>query len=115
MNIISAILAGLGLVIGSSIIIGIIDVWFPHWFPTGYPHFRLLLGDELRLLRETADLGIDHVEVGLGWSTGKVFRLEAGLSRVKLNDIRKMASMYGLSEREKAILLHRARHAQLYR
>jgi hypothetical protein len=59
---------------------------------------RVLLGRELRELRETA--GLDHkaVAAGVGWPVPKIYRSETGIGALRANEIDQLLELYGADD-----------------
>ncbi len=67
----------------------------------GPTYLRVMLGKELRTLRERAGLTAESVSVDLGFSRSKVSRVEGGdIPLPKLSDLEKLMDKYGVSEPE---------------
>jgi transcriptional regulator with XRE-family HTH domain len=67
---------------------------------------------ELRRLRDRAGLIAEDVAAKLGWHRSKIIRIELGHSRVTLNDVRDLLTLYKASEEERESLMALARQAR---
>jgi transcriptional regulator with XRE-family HTH domain len=74
---------------------------------------RLLVGAQLRRLREAANLTCEEVARAIHGSGSKVSRLETGRTGFKPADLAVLLSLYGVSEDESATLLALARQANM--
>lgn len=72
---------------------------------------RLLVGAQLRTLREAANLTCEEVARTIHGSSSKISRLETGRTGFKLGDLAVLLSLYGVSEDESATLLALAKQA----
>lgn len=62
----------------------------------------MVLGGHLRKKREgRADLRQQVVAKELGWSKSKVSRIESGLNAIKLDDLERLFSLYGVDEEDR--------------
>ncbi|MGA8117104.1 MAG: helix-turn-helix transcriptional regulator [Actinocatenispora sp.] len=59
---------------------------------------RRQLGRELRKLRTAADLKIEQVTSGFGWSRSKLFRIEKGEVPTSRTDVMAMCQLYGAAD-----------------
>jgi transcriptional regulator with XRE-family HTH domain len=59
---------------------------------------RVLLGRELKELREAAGLDQPHVAEMIGWHAPKVYRSETGVGGLKAGEIDQLLELYGASE-----------------
>ena len=73
--------------------------------------FGLRLRTRLRQAREAARLTQEQVGSGLGWSAKKLNRIETGATPVTPEDVRKLATVYGLGPVETEALLVEAERA----
>ena len=65
----------------------------------GPTYLRVLLGKELRALRERAGLTAEGVSLELGFSRAKVSRVELGdIPIPKLGDLEKLMDKYGVTD-----------------
>jgi transcriptional regulator with XRE-family HTH domain len=72
---------------------------------------RLLVGAQLRRLREAAGLTCEEVARSIHGSASKISRLETGRTGSKLGDLAVLLDLYGVSEDEGATLLALAKQA----
>lgn len=73
---------------------------------------RRRLAAELRRLRESRDLTLDHVADRLHWSASKLSRIENAKTGVKPTDVRRLLELYGLSDTPADDLMTLAREAE---
>jgi hypothetical protein len=74
---------------------------------------RRQLGMELRRLRETAKITIDHVAERLECSASKISRIETGQTGVTPRDVRDMLRIYSVDSEYAETLMQIAREARL--
>lgn len=67
---------------------------------------------ELRVLREKAGLNWEKVARQLGWSTSKVYRIEADKVGVILRDVRRLLTLYKVTGAQREALLELAKQAR---
>jgi transcriptional regulator with XRE-family HTH domain len=67
---------------------------------------------ELRVLREKAGLNWEKVARQMGWSTSKVYRIEADKVGVILRDVRRLLTLYKVTGAEREALLELAKQAR---
>ncbi|MEO3746937.1 helix-turn-helix transcriptional regulator [Plantactinospora sp. B5E13] len=67
---------------------------------------------ELRRIRDRAGLIAEDVAAGLGWHRTKVIRIELGHSRVTLNDVQNLLTLYKATDEEQESLTALARQAR---
>ncbi|MER5393412.1 helix-turn-helix transcriptional regulator [Saccharopolyspora sp. NPDC002686] len=73
---------------------------------------RLVLGAELRELRENADLSADEAAAALGWYRNKVSKIETGESKLSDKDVQAMVALYGAKEKSVDRVLEMAKDAR---
>jgi transcriptional regulator with XRE-family HTH domain len=73
---------------------------------------RRRLGAELRRLRDTANLTIEHVAEQLECSASKISRIETGQIGASPRDVRDMLEIYQVPETEAEVLIEVAREAR---
>ena len=73
---------------------------------------RRRLGNELRRLREAANLTIEVVAAHLYCSTSTVSRIEKARVRVTISVVRDMLELYGVTNQQREALVQLAREAQ---
>ena len=66
--------------------------------PVGPVIVRRRLGNELRRLREDANLRLDAVAAELEVSQSKISRIETGHSTAKIWDVRNLLTLYGIGD-----------------
>lgn len=69
--------------------------------PVGPVIVRRRLGQELRRLREEADLRLDAVAAEMEMSPSKISRIETGQSPAKTWDVRNLLTLYGITDDER--------------
>jgi transcriptional regulator with XRE-family HTH domain len=74
---------------------------------------RLLVGAQLRRLREAANLTCEEVARSISGSGSKISRLENGRTGFKVGDLTVLLSLYGVGEEESATLLALAKQANM--
>jgi len=62
---------------------------------------RRRLGQELRALRESKGMTVEHVAKELDWSPSKVSRIETTSIRVGTVDLRALLDLYGVTEKDR--------------
>jgi transcriptional regulator with XRE-family HTH domain len=67
---------------------------------------------ELRVLREKAGLNWEKVARQMGWSTSKVYRIEADKVGVILRDVRRLLTLYKVTGTQREALLELAKQAR---
>ena len=73
---------------------------------------RLLLGSQLRRLREAADIAPDRAGYEIRASRSKISRMETGRVGFKTRDVEDLLTLYGITgEQERAKYLHLARES----
>jgi transcriptional regulator with XRE-family HTH domain len=84
---------------------------YPHAGPTVA---RMLLGAQLRRLREEAGITREHAGETIRASGSKISRLELGRTGFKIRDVTDLLTLYGVSdEADRVILTALARHANV--
>ncbi|MEV5540820.1 helix-turn-helix transcriptional regulator [Saccharopolyspora shandongensis] len=73
---------------------------------------RLVLGTELRELRENADLSADEAATALGWYRNKISKIETGESKLSDKDVQALMALYGAKERAADRVLAMAKEAR---
>lgn len=73
---------------------------------------RLVLGAELRELRENAGLSADDAATALGWYRNKISKIETGESKLSDKDVQALVALYGAEERAVDRVLAMAREAR---
>ncbi|MFC5287460.1 helix-turn-helix domain-containing protein [Actinokineospora guangxiensis] len=63
------------------------------------------LADELRVLRETAEMSCRQVGEQLGWNASKVSRMETGIQQIRLADLASLLVVYRVVGKERDRLL----------
>jgi transcriptional regulator with XRE-family HTH domain len=59
---------------------------------------RRRLRDALRRARDAADLTQDQVAASMEWSLSKVIRIESGMVRISVSDLRVLLNLYGIDD-----------------
>jgi transcriptional regulator with XRE-family HTH domain len=57
---------------------------------------RIVLGEELRELREAAGLSSDDAASALGWYRAKISKVETGAAKLADKDIARLIEVYGI-------------------
>ncbi|MER7014357.1 helix-turn-helix transcriptional regulator [Saccharopolyspora sp. NPDC000359] len=73
---------------------------------------RLVLGAELRELREDAGLSADEAAVALGWYRNKISKVETGESKLSDKDVQALLALYGVKEKAVDRVLAMAKEAR---
>lgn len=79
---------------------------------TGPATYRLLLGRELRELREAADLTRDHAAREVGWHLSKLSKVEQGQATVKTNEVAALLTLYKASSEDSERVRELGTHAR---
>lgn len=72
----------------------------PEDLPTGPTTLRVMIGSNLRRLRETADISREDAAEEIRASASKISRMELGRVSFRLRDVRDLMLMYGVRDEE---------------
>lgn len=70
------------------------------------------LAGELRRLRESLRLSLQHVGTELGWHHSKLSRVERAEVGISSDDVAKLLDLYGVTSQKRASLMDLAEHAE---
>ncbi|WP_093156472.1 helix-turn-helix domain-containing protein [Saccharopolyspora antimicrobica] len=73
---------------------------------------RLVLGAELRELRENTGLSADEAAAALGWYRNKISKIETGESKLSDKDVQALVALYGVKEKAVDRVLTMAQEAR---